>query len=300
MQELGAELMLLCSNVRTDALGDRETLLGDLALIAERAGARGLRVGYEALAWGRHVKTARCLDAGAAGRSSGAGGDSRQFPYPGPGRRSERHRRDSRRADLLRAAGRCARAGHGRAGVEPALPLFPRSGRVRRQGSSRRCCRPATAGRCRWRCSTTGFAPRRPGHRRRWSACAVALEELTGQRLATSVSSAPAAQALFAPPPAPRYEGIDFLEFAVDEPHAARLGNWLQQLGFAHVGQHRSKEVQLYRQGEINIVLNAEPYSFAHNYFEAHGLGVRHGAEDRRRGLGPARACASVVSPIVG
>ena len=31
MQELGAELMLLCSNVRADALGDRETLLGDLA-----------------------------------------------------------------------------------------------------------------------------------------------------------------------------------------------------------------------------------------------------------------------------
>ena len=43
---------------------------------------------------------------------------------------------------------------------------------------------------------------------------------------------------------------------------------------FAHVGQHRSKEVQLYRQGEINIVLNAEPYSFAHNYFEAHGPSV--------------------------
>lgn len=59
MQELGAELMLLCSNVQADALGDRETLLGDLALIAERAGARGLRVGYEALAWGRHVKTWR-------------------------------------------------------------------------------------------------------------------------------------------------------------------------------------------------------------------------------------------------
>jgi len=59
MQELGAELMLLCSNVQADALGDRETLLGDLTLIAERAGARGLRVGYEALAWGRHVKNWR-------------------------------------------------------------------------------------------------------------------------------------------------------------------------------------------------------------------------------------------------
>jgi len=59
MHELGVDLMLLCSNVQADALGDNETLVGDLGQIAERAGARGLRVGYEALAWGRHVKTWR-------------------------------------------------------------------------------------------------------------------------------------------------------------------------------------------------------------------------------------------------
>jgi len=35
--------------------------------------------------------------------------------------------------------------------------------------------------------------------------------------------------------------------------------------------QHRSKDVSLLRQGDINIVLNAEPYSFAHGFFEAHG-----------------------------
>src|SRR3546814_5653464 len=59
MHELGVDLMLLCSNVQDDALGDNEALVRDLGQIAERAGARGLRVGYEALAWGRHVKTWR-------------------------------------------------------------------------------------------------------------------------------------------------------------------------------------------------------------------------------------------------
>ncbi|MBF3275736.1 4-hydroxyphenylpyruvate dioxygenase, partial [Pseudomonas aeruginosa] len=76
---------------------------------------------------------------------------------------------------------------------------------------------------------------------------------------------------LFAPPPASLCDGIEFLEFAVDETLSARLGQWLQRLGFARAGEHRSKNVSLLRQGDINLVLNAEPYSFAHGFFEAHG-----------------------------
>ncbi|RMP48006.1 4-hydroxyphenylpyruvate dioxygenase, partial [Pseudomonas amygdali pv. lachrymans] len=45
----------------------------------------------------------------------------------------------------------------------------------------------------------------------------------------------------------------------------------MQRLGFAKLGQHRSKAVSLLGQGDIKIVLNAEPYSFAHSFFEAHG-----------------------------
>jgi 4-hydroxyphenylpyruvate dioxygenase len=76
---------------------------------------------------------------------------------------------------------------------------------------------------------------------------------------------------LFTPPAASAYDGVEFLEFAVDEAVGARLGSWLKRLGFAEAGKHRSKDVQLLRQGDINIVLNAEPYSFGHNFFEAHG-----------------------------
>lgn len=57
MQELGTDLMLLCSNTAADSQGDEHILLDDLRLLTERAAARRLRVSYEGLAWGRHVNT---------------------------------------------------------------------------------------------------------------------------------------------------------------------------------------------------------------------------------------------------
>lgn len=57
MQELGTDLMLVCSNVAADALGEPALLADDLRQLAERAAVRGLRIGYEALAWGRQVNT---------------------------------------------------------------------------------------------------------------------------------------------------------------------------------------------------------------------------------------------------
>jgi 4-hydroxyphenylpyruvate dioxygenase len=56
MQALGTDLILVCSNVQAAAIGDDERAAADLAEMAERAARRGLRVGYEALAWGTHVK----------------------------------------------------------------------------------------------------------------------------------------------------------------------------------------------------------------------------------------------------
>ncbi|MFO6405250.1 3-dehydroshikimate dehydratase, partial [Pseudomonas aeruginosa] len=57
MQELGTDLVLVCSNVAADALGEPALLADDLRQLAERAAVRGLRIGYEALAWGRQVNT---------------------------------------------------------------------------------------------------------------------------------------------------------------------------------------------------------------------------------------------------
>ena len=59
MNELGAELMLICSNVSPQALGGIDRAAADLHELGNLAARYGVRVGYEALAWGRHVNDYR-------------------------------------------------------------------------------------------------------------------------------------------------------------------------------------------------------------------------------------------------
>ena len=40
------------------------------------------------------------------------------------------------------------------------------------------------------------------------------------------------------------------------------------------MARHRSKKVTLYRQGDINFVVNAEPYSFAQAFAKVHGPSI--------------------------
>jgi 4-hydroxyphenylpyruvate dioxygenase len=56
MHELGTRLLCLCSNVSDEAIDDPARAAADLAELAERARKHGFNIGYEALAWGRHVK----------------------------------------------------------------------------------------------------------------------------------------------------------------------------------------------------------------------------------------------------
>jgi 4-hydroxyphenylpyruvate dioxygenase len=67
-------------------------------------------------------------------------------------------------------------------------------------------------------------------------------------------------------------DGFEFVEFAHPEPE--KLGALLSLMGFVPVCVHRSKNVTLYRQGDINFVLNAEPDSFAAHFAKAHGPSV--------------------------
>ena len=57
MEELGTDLLLVCSAVSLHAVDDDEVIAAQLHRLAEAAGARGMRVAYEALAWGTHVDT---------------------------------------------------------------------------------------------------------------------------------------------------------------------------------------------------------------------------------------------------
>ena len=67
-------------------------------------------------------------------------------------------------------------------------------------------------------------------------------------------------------------DGFEFVECAA--PVVSVMGALFQKMGFSEVACHRSKDVKLYRQGDINFVLNHEPHSFAQSFARVHGPSV--------------------------
>ncbi|MBH3331796.1 bifunctional sugar phosphate isomerase/epimerase/4-hydroxyphenylpyruvate dioxygenase family protein [Pseudomonas sp. HR1] len=271
MQELGTDLILVCSNTAADSLGDERLIADDLQLLAERAAPRGLRIGYEALAWGRHVNTwqqvwrlVKAVDHPNLGvlldsfHTLSIGGDPAGIAQI-PGDKIffvQMADAPVLQMDVLEWSRhfRC----------------FPGQGEFDLAGFLAPILQTGYQGPLSLEIFNDGF---RAAQTRATAADGLRsllyLEEQTAARLQREES--PVAAPLFAPPEAPRLEGTEFLEFAVDDGHGADLAGWLGKLGFARAGRHRSKNVTLLRQGEINLVLNAEPYSFGHNFFEAHG-----------------------------
>jgi 4-hydroxyphenylpyruvate dioxygenase len=67
-------------------------------------------------------------------------------------------------------------------------------------------------------------------------------------------------------------DGFEFVEFAAPDPKA--MGALFEKMGFSAIARHRHKDVTLYRQGEINFIINAEPDSFAQRFARKHGPSV--------------------------
>lgn len=67
-------------------------------------------------------------------------------------------------------------------------------------------------------------------------------------------------------------DGFEFLEFSAQDP--ALVDRVFRQLGFTPIAKHRSKDVTLYRQGQVNFLLNAEPRSPAAFFAEEHEAGA--------------------------
>ncbi|WIE49788.1 3-dehydroshikimate dehydratase QuiC [Pseudomonas sp. GM17] len=276
MQELGTDLVLVCSNAAADSVGDRQILVDDLRLLAERAGSRGLRIGYEALAWGRHVNTYQQV-----------WDIVREADHPSLGVLLDSFHTLSLKGDPAAIAEiprdkiffvQMADA--------PILAMdvlewsrhfrcFPGQGDFDLPGFLAPIIKSGYTGPLSLEIFNDGFRAAPPrANAADGLRSLLYLEEKTRQRLAQEATPVANIDTLFAPPPASEYGGTEFLEFAVDEALGAKLGGWLERLGFARAGQHRSKNVSLMRQGDINLILNSEPYSFAHSFFEAHGPSV--------------------------
>ena len=67
-------------------------------------------------------------------------------------------------------------------------------------------------------------------------------------------------------------DGFEFVEYTAPDPTA--LGAVFESLGFSAVARHRSKRVTLFRQGDVNFIVNAEPESFAQSFARLHGPSI--------------------------
>jgi len=78
-------------------------------------------------------------------------------------------------------------------------------------------------------------------------------------------------------------DGIEFIEYATSQPQA--FGALLQQMGFAAVARHRSREVVLYRQGAMNVIVNSHGAGPASPAVAAIALRVRDAGAAYHRSL---------------
>jgi 4-hydroxyphenylpyruvate dioxygenase len=67
-------------------------------------------------------------------------------------------------------------------------------------------------------------------------------------------------------------DGFEFVEYTAGDVEA--LAQLFERMGFQAIARHRSKQVVLYRQGDINFILNQEPDSFAQAFAKVHGPSV--------------------------
>jgi 4-hydroxyphenylpyruvate dioxygenase len=64
-------------------------------------------------------------------------------------------------------------------------------------------------------------------------------------------------------------DGFEFVEFAHPDP--VELEKLFTAMGYVEVARHKTKDISLYRQGDINYILNREPDTHAARFVEAHG-----------------------------
>jgi 4-hydroxyphenylpyruvate dioxygenase len=272
MAELGAPMMLVCSNVSSQAVDDDQRSAAQLHELGERAARRGLRIAYEALAWGEHVRTYRHawrIVEQAAHPSVGlaldtfhtlAVGDDPAGIADLPGERIA----FLQVADAPRLAmdplawSRHFRCFPGQGDFD--LPTF--LAHVLRSGYS---------GPLSLEIFNDVFRASDPRQTALDAMRSLLLLEAQAREHLSAQPDRTRSVELFDPPSLPELLDVVFLEFAVDADAGRELGQMLVRLGFSLAGRHRSKNVVVYRQGRINLILDMEPDSFAEAYFQAHG-----------------------------
>lgn len=267
MSELGSDLMLICSNTSSMSLGGIDRAAADFRELGERAAKRGLRIGYEALAWGRHVYDHR-----------DAWEIVRRADHPNVGLILDSFHTLARKIDInsIRSIP-CDRIFIVQ--LADALQIemdilywsrhfrnMPGEGDLPVTDFMRAVAATGYDGYLSLEIFNDQFRGGSPtaisadGHR--------SLIYLMDQ-----VRRAEPDIAMTVPtmPERAEVESIAFVEFAVSDADEQSLEDILTILGFSPVARHRSKAVTLFRQGGVNLILNRDEDSFAGASYAVHG-----------------------------
>ena len=260
MEELGTDMMLVCSSVAADAVNDPRRLADQFHTLAERASRRGMKIAYEALAWGRHVNTwghlpgekiffLQLADAPLM-RMDVLQWSRHHRLFPGQGE-----------FDLPLFVDHVLTAGYaGPLSLEVFNDVFRQSDPVHTAVDALRSL--------------------------------LVLEESVARR------SPPKAMAfgLTCPPPVPTLSGHAFVELTADAGSAAELSSALKSFGFTRTGSERSSDIQVWQQGDARIVLNA---SSSTTGAEITSLGVDSESPDQLAARAAAFLAAALPHPEV-
>jgi len=270
MQDLGTDLVLVCSSVHPDSLGGIDRAAADFHELGERAAARGLRVGYEALAWGKHVCDHR--DAWEV---------VRRADHDSIGLILDSFHTLSRKIDpeTIRSIPG-DRIFFVQLADAPLIDMdllywsrhfrnMPGEGDLPVANFMRAVMATGYAGPISLEIFNDQFrgGPTRATARDGYRSLINLMDTVRKTEPDISVD-------LPAIPDRIEVKGTAFVEFATRDDDAAALSRMLGSLGFSQSATHIDKEVQLWQQGDIRLVLNAELLDFAGAAYNTHGTCV--------------------------
>jgi len=268
MQELGTDLLLICSNVSPSSLGGIDRAAADFGELGELAESRGLRVGFEALAWGRHVNDYR--DAWEIVRRAdhpSIGIILDCFHALAPAFPTNAIQSIPADKIFLVQLADAPKLGLDVLSWSRHFRCFPGQGDLPVADFMEAVRTTGYSGPLSLEIFNDQF---RAGSAVRTATDGLRSLILLEDQLAEGSSRAQTDQLQVRA----HSRGIGFLEFAVSEAKAGDLAALFGQLGFRKTGSHRSKDVERWSQGQIELVINCEQDSFAHSHFITHGPGV--------------------------
>ncbi|WP_226624986.1 bifunctional sugar phosphate isomerase/epimerase/4-hydroxyphenylpyruvate dioxygenase family protein [Alloyangia pacifica] len=270
MQELGTDLILICSSVHPRSLGGIKRAAGDLAELGEIAKERGIRLGYEALAWGRHINDHR-----------DAWEIVRQADHPNVGIILDSFHTLGRKVDpesIRSIPGE--KIFFVQLADAPAIDMdllywsrhfrnMPGEGDLEVQRFMQAVMAAGYTGPISLEIFNDQFrgsnarATAQDGYR----SLIALMDDVRRAEPETKID-------LPTIPPRVRAEDVSFVEFAARDAEVDTLTAMLRTLGFRNAAKHRNKAITLWQQGDVRIVVNSETEGHAAHVWNTRGLSV--------------------------